>query len=91
MPIDFGILGEYAPFQDESEVRQYFQHKPQDSVICFDLLIQFVDRCKKDNKDATLFRNAATYIACGCSVDGKSNSPAYTPGTFILKHLEDIH
>jgi hypothetical protein len=64
----------------ERQIREYFQHKPADRFIAFDLMIQFIDRCIADGKDPTPFRNAAIYIACGCSVDGKSNAPAATGG-----------
>lgn len=72
------VIGRDA--QQEQEIREYFLHKPVDCFASFDLLLQFIERCIEDGKDAALFRNAATYIACGCSVDGKSNAPTATGG-----------
>lgn len=56
------------------------QYLPLEPLFCFDLMTQFIDRCIEDGKDPTPFRHAAIYIACGCSVDGKSNAPAATGG-----------
>jgi hypothetical protein len=61
---------------EDIELYLDIQHSLSSSVIAFELMIQFIERCIEDKKDPTLFRNAVSYIACGCSMDGKSNAPA---------------
>lgn len=66
--------------QQEEQLRQYASRKPTDQFVCFDLMLQFIERCIEDKKDPTPYRETAIYIACGCSVDGKSNSPSASGG-----------
>jgi hypothetical protein len=76
---------EQAIIQQEQDqaLREYVASKPAEWVVAWELMLQFIDRCIEDGKDATSFRNAVTYIACGCSVDGKSNAPAASGGRWM--------
>jgi hypothetical protein len=65
-----------ASIAEVYDLYQYYTGEcPPKDVIAFELMVQFVERCLEDARDPTPFRQAAIHIACGCSVEGKSNAP----------------
>jgi hypothetical protein len=72
-----------ALIQNESDIELYKEINRQPStkaVIAFELMIQFIERCREDGKNPFPYQNAAIHIACGCSIDGKSNAPTADGG-----------
>jgi hypothetical protein len=75
-----------APAQD---IRALIRQTPTE-FQAFDLMLQFVERCIEDGKDPQTFRNAAIFLACRCSVNGKSMAPA-APGGRSMPSLNYLN
>lgn len=68
---------------EDQELHQWIGSQPNQNFVAFDIMIQFIERCIEDGKDPTPFREAAIYIATGCSVDGKSNAPTASGSRYM--------
>ena len=67
----------------DEKLHHWIGDQPSRSVVAYELMVQFAERCREDGKDAGPFQRAATYIACGCSIDGESNSPTASGGRWM--------